>query len=157
MVYRVYGRRCDRAAQCLFHSFTRCMELWDSVIRMVSSLGVVLGLLFLGTVVIRRFFPGQVSADGASPVVRIIGSGYVGPRKRILVVAVAGEVLILGTTANELISLGRVTNQEQLTRLVPEHTGKPQTEPLQQSLVALSRPQWMNRFFGQDHTMDVNH
>ncbi len=131
------------------------MELWDSLIRMVSSLAVVLGLLLLGSYALRRFFPGQVSAAGQSPLVRIIGSGYLGPKKQILVVAVAGEVFILGATANELIPLGRVKNQEQLKQLVPEQGGKQIAGPLQQSLVTFSRPQWVNRFFGEGQQLEV--
>ena len=69
------------------------MEMWESVVRMVSALGVVLALI-LGLLAVarsavgRRFLPVH-----GTPLVRILGSGPLGARKQVMVVAVAGEVL----------------------------------------------------------------
>jgi flagellar protein FliO/FliZ len=96
----------------------RSMDIWESVVRMVSALGVVLALM-LGLLALvksnlgRRFLP--VAGD---PLVHILGSGSLGSRKHVLVVAVAGEVLILGTTASDLVPLGKVTDPEQVKRLL---------------------------------------
>ena len=131
------------------------MELWDSLIRMVSSLAVVLGLLLLATYGLRRWFPGQVLVGGMSPLVRILGSGYLGPKKQILVVAVAGEVLILGAAGNELIPLGRVKNQEQLRRLLTEPKRTLVEDRVTSAVVTFSRPLWWDRIFGAKRKLEV--
>jgi len=94
------------------------MEMWESVVRMVSALGIVLALI-LGLLAIarstvgRRFLP-----VGGAPIVQILGSGPLGARKHVMVVAVAGEVFILGTTQTDLVPLGKVTDPEQVKRLM---------------------------------------
>lgn len=96
------------------------MEMWESVVRMVSALGVVLALI-LGLLAIarsaigRRFLP----LSGVSPV-KILANSPLGSRKHILLVAVAGEVLILGTTATDLVPLGKITDPEQLKHLLAD-------------------------------------
>lgn len=96
------------------------MEIWESVVRMVSALGVVLALI-LGLLAVarstvgRRFLPIQ-----GAPLVKILGSGPLGSRKHVMVVAVAGEVLILGTTATDLVPLGKITDPDQVKQLLSE-------------------------------------
>lgn len=96
------------------------MEIWESVVRMVSALGVVLALI-LGLLAVarsavgRRFLPVQ-----GAPLVRILGSGPLGARKQVMVVAVAGEVLILGTTATDMVPLGKITDPVVVTRLLAD-------------------------------------
>ena len=84
------------------------MDFWDSVFRMLSALAVVLGLMMVVVVVVRRFMGARFSAPADGPLVRVLSTGYVGPRKTISVVSVAGELLIIGATATDLIPLGRV-------------------------------------------------
>jgi flagellar protein FliO/FliZ len=96
------------------------MELWESIVRMVSALGVVLALI-LGLLAIarsaigRRFLP----ISGA-PVVKILADSPLGSRKHVMVVSVAGEVLILGTTATDLVPLGKITDPEQVKLLLSD-------------------------------------
>lgn len=94
------------------------MDIWESVVRMVSALGVVLALI-LGLLAVVKSRVGQrfLPVSGAS-LVKILGSGSLGSRKHVMVVAVAGEVLILGTTATDLLLLGKVTDPEQVKRLL---------------------------------------
>ncbi len=96
------------------------MEIWESVVRMVSALGIVLALI-LGLLALTRSRIGQrLLPAGGAPLVKILGSGPLGSRKHVMVVAVAGEVLILGTTATDLVPLGKVTDPELITRLLSD-------------------------------------
>ena len=98
------------------------MELWDSAVRMVASLALVLGLI-VGLLALARTMLGRrLLGSPGTPLIRVLGSGYVGPRKHVLVVAVAGEVLILGTTATDLVPLGKLTDPEQI-KLALSHSG----------------------------------
>ncbi|HZS12761.1 MAG TPA: hypothetical protein VFA38_10965, partial [Nitrospirales bacterium] len=65
------------------------MELWESLIRMVSALAVVLGLMAVLIVIMRRLNLKGVLEPTRAPV-RILGSGYIGPRKSVMLISVAG-------------------------------------------------------------------
>lgn len=94
------------------------MEMWESVVRMVSALGIVLALI-LGLLAVARSAVGRrLLPVGGAPVVQVLGSGPLGSRKHVAVVAVAGEVFILGTTPTDLVPLGKVTDPEQVKRLM---------------------------------------
>ena len=101
------------------------MEIWESVVRMVSALGVVLALI-LGLLAVARSAVGRrfLPVNGA-PLVKILGSGPLGSRKHVMVVAVAGEVLILGTTATDLVPLGKIADPEVAKRLIAEASALP--------------------------------
>ncbi|MDR4480375.1 MAG: flagellar biosynthetic protein FliO [Nitrospira sp.] len=103
------------------------MEIWDSVVRMVSSLGIVLALI-LGLLAVARSAVGRrfLPVNG-TPLVRILGSGPLGSRKQVMVVAVAGEVLILGTTATDVVPLGKITDPEVVKRLMADASASPLT------------------------------
>lgn len=119
------------------------MEMWESVVRMMSALGVVLALI-LGLLAVARSAVGRrfLPVDGA-PLVKILGSGPLGSRKHVMVVAVAGEVLILGTTATELVPLGKIDDPEVAKRLIAEasalHSGAPTGLPASGNLEETAR------------------
>lgn len=93
------------------------MDVWDSVIRMASALAIVLAVMMILVAAAKRLFGTRLLASTGDPLVQVLGSGYLGPRKSIALVSVAGELLILGTTQTDLIPLGHITDPEQI-RLV---------------------------------------
>lgn len=96
------------------------MEIWESVVRMVSALGVVLALI-LGLLAVARSAVGRRFLPlNNAPLVKVLGSAPLGSRKHVMLVAVAGEVLILGTTATELVPLGKIADSEVARRLIAE-------------------------------------
>ena len=102
------------------------MELWDSAVRMLASLALVLALI-LGLLALVKMMAGRRWFEPpGTQLIRVLGSSYVGPRKQVLVVAVAGEVLILGATATELVPLGRLSDPEHIKQAM-SHTGSGST------------------------------
>lgn len=95
------------------------MDFWDSLIRMVSALAVVLGLMGGLVVLSRRFLGTRALSRGGEPLVRVLGSGYLGPRKTVAVVAVCGELHVLGLTADDVVPLGKITDPDQIRRVLP--------------------------------------
>lgn len=100
------------------------MELWDSLLRMASALIVVLGLMALCAAAARRWL-GRFGAGPDAPLVRVLGAGSLGSRRELIVVAVAGEVLLLGATAGSLVPLGRIRDPERVARLLGAPTRVP--------------------------------
>jgi flagellar protein FliO/FliZ len=112
------------------------VDFWDSFLRMASALALVLALIAGLVALIRRFsgtrwFAGtRLFSPVAAPIVQVLGSGYIGPRKTISLVSVAGEFLIVGATPTDLVSFGRITDQEQVRQLLSKiASGNPLVSP----------------------------
>jgi flagellar protein FliO/FliZ len=97
-------------------------DFWDSLIRMVSALALVLALMGGLVVLVRRFSGTRLCAPVSTPIVQVLGSGYIGPRKTISLVSVAGEFLIVGMTPTDLVPLGHITDREQVQRFLSTAT-----------------------------------
>ena len=95
------------------------MDFWDSVLRMLSALAVVLALMMVVVAIARRVIGARSGAGADAPLVQVLSTGYLGPKKSISVVSIAGELLIIGATATDLIPLGRVRHAEYVDQLVP--------------------------------------
>jgi len=104
------------------------VDFGETFIRMISALAVVLGLMMVLAAAARRWLGGRGlalgSAKGEPPLVQVLGTGYLGPRKSVTLVAVAGDLLIVGSTADRLVPLGRVSDPVQIRRVLARQTGE---------------------------------
>ena len=98
------------------------IDFWDSFIRMASALALVLALIGGLVLLVRRFGGARLSSPVSAQIVQVIGSGYIGPRKTISLVSVAGEFLVVGMTPTELVSLGQITDRERVQRFLSAAT-----------------------------------
>lgn len=94
------------------------IDLWESLFRTVSALAIVLALMGVVAVTVRRVMGQRLGIAGGRPLVRVLASGYIAPRKTISIVSVAGEYLIVGTTATDLVPLGRISDSAELRELL---------------------------------------
>jgi flagellar protein FliO/FliZ len=92
------------------------MELWDMVVRMASSLALVVAMMLVLAAAAKRLGGSRLPSPSRGAVVQILGSGYLGPRKAVSLVLVAGELLIVGTTQTDIVPLGRLSDAEQIKR-----------------------------------------
>lgn len=83
------------------------VELYDSVIRMIAALAVVLSLMAAFAWSARRLF-GRPLMPGSAPAIRVLATAHLGGRKSIVLVSVADQTLIVGATATGLVRLGTV-------------------------------------------------
>jgi flagellar protein FliO/FliZ len=98
------------------------VDFWDSFIRMASALALVLALIGGLVVLVRRFAGTRLCAPVSAPIVQVLGSGYIGPRKTISLVSVAGEFLIVGMTPTDMVSLGHITDRERVQQFMSAAT-----------------------------------
>ena len=119
------------------------IDLWESLFRTVSALAIVLVLMGIAAVIVRRLMGQRLGIAGGRPLVRVLASGYIAPRKTIALVSVAGEYLIVGTTATDLVPLGRISDSAELRELLARTSENPSTEatPVSQERVA----SWIRR------------
>ena len=98
------------------------IDFWDSFIRMASALALVLALIGGLVMLIRRFAGTRLCVPVSAQIVQVLGSGYIGPRKSISLVSVAGEFLIVGMTPTDLVSLAHITDRERVQQFLSAAT-----------------------------------
>jgi flagellar protein FliO/FliZ len=81
---------------------------------MASALALVLALIGGLLVLVRRFAGTRFCGPVSTQIVQVLGSGYIGPRKTISLVSVAGEFVIVGMTPTDLVPLGHITDRERI-------------------------------------------
>ncbi len=92
------------------------MDFTQEVFKMAGALAVVVIILLAGLAWVRRTF-GEIPGNGGEPLMRVLGGLRVGTGKQIMLVDVAGEVLVLGTTAKDMTLLTTITDEERTTRM----------------------------------------
>ncbi|MCP9446219.1 MAG: flagellar biosynthetic protein FliO [Nitrospira sp.] len=117
------------------------IDFWDSLLRTLSALAVVLLLMAAAALVARRIIGGRLGTPGRHELIRVVASGAVAPRKTIMLVSVAGEYLIVGATATDLVPLGRVSDTEKIRKLLMSSAERPSESVIPSS----SFPAWMRR------------
>lgn len=98
------------------------IDLWESLFRTLLALAVVLALMGIAAIIFRRLMGHRLGTAGGRPLVQVLATGYIAPRKAVTLVAVAGEYLIVGTTATDLVPLGRINDTTQLAELLARTT-----------------------------------
>lgn len=92
------------------------MDFGHEVMKMAGALAIVVVLLLVILVWVRKTF-GEAGVASGEPVMRVIGGLRLGAGKQIVLVEVAGEVLVLGTTNRELTLLTRITDEQRMASL----------------------------------------
>lgn len=94
------------------------IDFWESLFRTLSALAIVLVLMGVVAMAARRFMSHRLGQAGRHQLIRVVASGHIAPRKTIALVAVAGEYLIVGATATDLVPLGRVSDSARVEELL---------------------------------------
>ena len=92
------------------------MDLAHEALKMAGALALVVVVLLGGLAWVRRTF-GGIPGKSGDPVMRILGGLRVGTGKQIMLVEIAGEVLVLGTTAREMTLLTTIADTDRIHRL----------------------------------------
>ncbi|GEM_PF-460291 len=85
--------------------------------KMVSSLALVLGIMFLVFTLFKKFVLKNGLMGGNTQTIKVIGTGIIGPRKSVSLVEVAGEILVLGISNDNISLLSKVEDEEKIEEL----------------------------------------
>lgn len=94
------------------------IDFWESLLRTLFALAIVLALMGVVAMAARRFMGQRLGQAGRHALVRVVATGYIAPRKTIALVSVAGEYLIVGATATDLVPLGRIGDSARVEELL---------------------------------------
>jgi len=90
--------------------------LFGAIVRVIFSLGLVLGLLYATLWLIRRF-SGGVTGPATAGAVRIVGRIYLGPKIVVFFLRLADELLVIGTNAGSISLLTTITDEDAVRRI----------------------------------------
>jgi len=86
-------------------------------VRTFAMFALVLALMFLIFYVFKKYVLKNTIFGGNEKFVRVLGSGFLGPKKSIVMVEVAGEVLVLGVSNDNISLLMQIQDQEKIEEI----------------------------------------
>ena len=84
---------------------------------MISMFAVVLGLMFLIFFGFKKYVLKNTAFGGGDKLVSVLGTWFLGPKKNIALVEVAGEVLVLGISQENITLLSNITSDEKIEEI----------------------------------------
>ena len=93
------------------------MEMIPSGLKMISMFAVVLGLMFLIFFGFKKYVLKNTAFGGGNKLVNVLGTWFLGPKKNIALVEVAGEVLVLGMSQENITLLSSIIDEEKIEEI----------------------------------------
>ena len=92
-------------------------DLFSASLKMVYTLGLVLGLMFIIFHLFKKFgLKNSVFGSEGKPI-KVLSTGFLALRKSIALVEVAGDVLVLGISNDQISLLGNVQDPEKIEQI----------------------------------------
>lgn len=87
------------------------------LVKAIVVLTFVLGLLVASLYLLKRFYGARGLTRGGKNPVRVLTTAFLGQKKNLAVVEVAGEVLVLGITPGSITCLSKVEDPRAIEEL----------------------------------------
>ncbi len=99
-----------------------------SVIKMVTALGIVLAFLFAVAYLVKKYLGKKIGFAGQEEKIKVVTSTYLGPKKSIALVEVAGEKIVVGVTATHISMLTKIGKDEDFGEVLKEQINPKSTD-----------------------------
>ncbi|MBN4054148.1 flagellar biosynthetic protein FliO [Nitrospira defluvii] len=80
----------------------------DGIVKMISSLLLVLGLILFVAYIAKRFLNSRFSRWRSAPLIQVLSTAYLGPKREISVIEVGQEYLVVGVTPTQISLITRL-------------------------------------------------
>lgn len=88
------------------------------LIKSILTLVFVLGLLGASLYILKRYMGRKGAGENSKPsTIRVVTTSFLGPKKNLAVVEVAGEMLVLGLTPTAITFLAKIEGREAVDEL----------------------------------------
>ncbi len=84
------------------------MDPFWNLVKVGASLLLVLGIMALTAYAAKRFLGSRLGLWRAQPLIHVLATTYLGPKKEIAVIEVGKEYLVVGITATQISLLTRL-------------------------------------------------
>ena len=91
--------------------------LFSASLKMASTLGLVLGLMFVVFHLFKKFGLKNSVFGGEGKPIKVLSTGFLAPRKSIALVEVAGDVLVIGISNDQISLLSNVQDPERVEQI----------------------------------------
>ncbi len=95
-------------------SNTQTLDVMPSGLRMVTMLLLVVAFMLLLFYLFKKFVLKNTPFGGSGKLVQVLGTGFLGPRNNIALVEVAGDVLVLGISNDNITLLSHIEDEEKI-------------------------------------------
>jgi flagellar biosynthetic protein FliO len=92
-------------------------DLFSASLKMVYTLGLVLGAMFVVFHLFKKFGLRNSVFGGEGKPIKVLSTGFLAPRKSIALVEVAGDVLVIGISNDQISLLGNVQDPERIEQI----------------------------------------
>ncbi len=93
--------------------FANPADGWMPIIKVLSALLIVLGLMGFWAYLAKRYYPGLRGARYAGPSIRVLGTVYLGSKRSIAVIGVQNKRLVVGMTPSSMTLLTTLEEEEE--------------------------------------------
>lgn len=112
-------------------------DLFTSAVKTFSVLFILLALILIALYLVKRFWPNGAGLSGGTQWLKVIASAPLAPKKMISLVEVAGEVVVLGLTEQNITMLTKVAQGDALQRMLKHQGRETHHSPFYEQLKAL--------------------
>ena len=99
-------------------------DVTTSAFQMLTALGIVLGGLLVVFYLMKRFLK-RGMGDSKGQLIRVIASQYIGFKKNIALVEVAGTILVVGVSNDRITLLSKIEDSADLASIRQEASAIP--------------------------------
>ena len=92
-------------------------DLFSASLKMASTLGLVLGLIFVVFHLFKKFGLKNSVFGGEGKPIKVLSTGFLAPRKSIALVEVAGDILVIGISNDQISLLSNVQDPERIEKI----------------------------------------
>jgi len=114
-------------------------EFLASLLKMISALAVVLGVMLACLWAVRKFMNNKGKGVDDGQMIRVLSTRYLGPKSSILLLDVLGNVIVVGVTGTQISMLTTITDEESLERLRAPRSGDSSSQPFLDQITLYKR------------------
>jgi flagellar protein FliO/FliZ len=122
------------------------VDFFSSLVKMISALAVVLGIMIGAMFFLRKFVRGTGTSLDDGNYIKIISTRYIGPKCSIMLMDVLNSILVVGIANNQITMLTTISDPKSLEQL--KDSERKNKNPIS-FLNNLSS--YRNRLFAQGH------
>ncbi|HOD35788.1 MAG TPA: flagellar biosynthetic protein FliO [Syntrophales bacterium] len=132
------------------------MSSWEfilSILKMMSALALVLGLMVVAMYVLKKFMNRTGGGIETDEFVKIVSTRYLGPKNSIVILDVLGRVIVVGISNQQISLLTEIDDRESLDRLQMTRGRRTPSPALMDQLTLYKRKLKALSFMGKNHAV----
>jgi flagellar protein FliO/FliZ len=112
-------------------------DLYSAAVKTFSILFIILAVILTAFYLLKRFWPRGLEFMGRDQWIRVIAATSIAPKKMVALVEVAGEILVLGLTGDQITMLTKVTDGKMIHHLKESQAKKTTGSPFYRNFKSL--------------------